>query len=221
MDKKILLGLLLGSFVLIAIAILLPGGRIQEKDPKLPWLVSIDVDGNSSVFGLTIGQSTLGDAQKTLQSEAKVNLFATPKGTYAVEGYFRRIAISGLKADLVVSLAVPQGELKGLFERGARQKALETGNKQIDLASEDYASMERHKIAHITYIPGADLDADLLEARFGTPSQVTAEKGGVIEHWLYPGKGLDIALNPEGKEVFQYVNPRDFKKVIKPFEVPQ
>jgi len=218
MDKKILLGLLLGSFALLALAILIPSGKVKESAPRHPWRIHIGIDGNSSVFGLTIGQSTLGEAQKALQAEPQVNLFATPEGDYSIEAFFRRLAISGLKADLVLSLAIDPSKLEGMYQRGARQKALETGNKQIDLASEDYALMSTQKIAYITYIPSANLDEAMIEARFGAPSSIEAEEEGSIVHWLYPTKGLDIALNPEGKEVFQYVNPRDFARVVQPFK---
>jgi len=215
MDKKILLGLLLGSTLLITLAIFIPSGKAPETNPQFPWIISEDSNGNNTVFGITINKTTLGAAQKSLKAEGKINLFATPNNTYSVEAYFRRISLSGLKADLILSLAIEPDETKALYERGARQKALETGNKQIDLASEDYFTMKNQVIDHITYIPAANLDAELIESRFGQPTSKITEAGG-ITHWLYPEKGLDIALNPDGKEVFQYVSPHAFNLITKP-----
>jgi hypothetical protein len=39
-----------------------------------------------------------------------------------------------------------------------------------------------------------------------------------VEHWLYPEKGLDLMLNDSGKEVLQYVAPREFATLARPFE---
>jgi len=217
MDKKILLSLTFGSLFLLALAVMVPGGKVADKEPKLPWDIVIDTDGNSTVFGLTIGVSTLKEAQEALQEEAKVNLFVSQDEQYSVEAYFRRIVISGFKADLVLSLDIDPTEVKAMYDRGARQKRVETGNKQVDLASEDFALMGSQKIGHITYIPSANLDDALVSTRFGEPSRRVTEKGGIV-HWLYPQKGLDIGLNPEGKEVFQYLNPRDFNQALIPLK---
>ena len=53
--------------------------------------------------------------------------------------------------------------------------------------------------------------------RFGEPLRRIQEAGG-ISHWLYPDKGLDIAINPDGKEVLQYINPADFSRIIEPLQ---
>jgi len=39
-----------------------------------------------------------------------------------------------------------------------------------------------------------------------------------ITHWLYPDRGLDIAVNPDGREVFQYVMPARFNELLEPLE---
>ncbi len=207
----------MGSLILLAFAILIPGGKVTETEPKLPWRTTIDIDGNSTVFGITIGKSTLKEAQEALQAEAKINLFVSLSDQYTVEAYFRSITISGLKADLVLSLMVNSSKAKEMYERGVRQKALVTGNKQIDLAPADFTWMENQKIHHITYIPSTNLDEKLISSRFGEPSRRVTEIEGIV-HWLYPEKGLDIGLNPDGKEVFQYMNPRDFNQAMMPLE---
>jgi hypothetical protein len=37
-----------------------------------------------------------------------------------------------------------------------------------------------------------------------------------VEHFLYPAKGLDLILDRKGKEVLQYVAPRDFARLREP-----
>jgi hypothetical protein len=41
-------------------------------------------------------------------------------------------------------------------------------------------------------------------------------EGPGVNHWLYPEKGLDIVVSDDGKEVLQYVAPRDFRQPVAP-----
>ena len=50
--------------------------------------------------------------------------------------------------------------------------------------------------------------------RVNNASCLPASEGA--EHLLYPELGLDLILNPEGKEILQYVAPRDFRRLQAP-----
>jgi hypothetical protein len=80
---------------------------------------------------------------------------------------------------------------------------------------QDLLSLSQGRVGHLTYIPSADLSEELIRSRFGEPTERITEKSGIV-HWLYPGKGMDIAVNPNGKEVFQYVLPARFPALIAP-----
>jgi hypothetical protein len=60
------------------------------------------------------------------------------------------------------------------------------------------------------------LDEDLIERRFGSPSERRTEAETGIVHWLYPQRGIDIARDPKGKVVIQYVDRADFANVLAP-----
>ena len=51
--------------------------------------------------------------------------------------------------------------------------------------------------------------------RFGEPGErlVVSEKR---VHLLYPDKGLDVVVDGNGKELLQYVAPRDFAELREP-----
>ena len=68
----------------------------------------------------------------------------------------------------------------------------------------------------MTYLPSINLQADLIEKRFGQPANKITDAVGGAEHWLYPDTGVDIALHAEQKEVIQYVMPADFNKLQQP-----
>ncbi len=215
MDKKIALSVL--GFALLAIVILFvtPTGKTPNKNPLLPWSVEILPNGTTKVLGITLGQSTMQDARQTFNDDGEVNLFVSQEKNLILEGYFNAIFISGLKADLIMSLSQDVKALETMYNRGARINKLDSGVMKVSLSSEDMPTSSAAIIERITYIPAANLDSDMLEKRFGTPTSIIKEESG-IEHWLYPNIGLDIALNPNGKEVFQYVQPTSFDEVTKP-----
>ncbi len=218
MDRKIAFSILGITFVALAVAILMPGGRTVDKEPKLPWLIDIDAPGNLTVFKLTLDNSTLNDAREIFQSQGKANLFRSPEGDYAVEVYFQRLYLSGLRADIVLTMAIDDTLASEMFSRGLRISKMGSGTRKINLSDEDMTLLAEEKINLITYIPASNLEEELIQSRFGKPGMKLAEKGGPIVHWLYPEKGLDIAVNADGKEVFQYINPRGFDQVVAPLE---
>ncbi len=215
MDKKIVLWILAITAIVLTTALLLPGGKTPDSKPKLPWLIETGDDGSSRVFEITLGQSTLSEARQVLGTEGKVNIFVSKDGISFLEAYFERLYISGIKADLVFSLSLSNEQLDSIYQRGIRISQLGDGSKKVTIAQDDMPIVATAVVERITYLPAAKLDQELIQHRFGKPDSIIKEPSG-IEHWLYPQKGLDIAINPEGKEVFQYVKPTDFGKVTKP-----
>ncbi|MCB1760690.1 MAG: hypothetical protein KDI68_13020 [Gammaproteobacteria bacterium] len=217
MDRKIVVSVLALTLIALALAISLPGGRKVDDEPRLPWLVSVNADGYSSVFGLTLGASRLADARAVFEEQGVSNLFLSADDELSVETYFQSLYLSGIRADMVLTLELERPTLQRYFDRGARISKLESGAKKVNLAGEDEAALADARIGHITYIPGTDLSEELILSRFGEPARRLAESSGIV-HWLYPDIGLDIAVNPDGKEVLQYVQPGRFGELLKPLQ---
>lgn len=215
MEKKIILAILALACTAMLAAILLPGGRRVEENPRLPWVISVDDAGRTSVFGLTLGESVLTDARYNFQADGELNLFLSKDNQFSIEAYFDRLYLSGLRGNFIMTLDVDEATATGMFERGLRISQLGSGAKKVKLAPSDLSLLKQSKITSITYIPGADLNEKLIYDRFGQPSQQIEEASGIV-HWLYPEKGLDIGLNPKDKEVFQYTSPSNFKQIIQP-----
>ena len=104
MDRKLLLWIVAGTLIALALALLLPGGRAPEREPRLPWQIETLPDGSARVFGLTLGESSLTDARQVLGADGALTLFRSPEGDISLEAYFERLFISGLKANLVLNL---------------------------------------------------------------------------------------------------------------------
>jgi hypothetical protein len=220
MERKIFLTILGITLIALALAILLPGGRSVDPNPKLPWLIEVDDNGRTSVFGITLGKSTLQQVRDNFHEQGEVSLFVSADKNLVVEAYFQRLFLNGIKADMVLILQLDQATLGQMYDRGLRISKLESGAKKVKLTQPDMLRVAQAPIDHITYIPTADLDAELLAGRFGQPALRITEASG-IEHWLYPDKGLDIALNPDGKEVFQYLLPANFDRILKPLQAQE
>jgi hypothetical protein len=215
MERHIIIGLVSATLLALAIALFLPGGKPPDRSPQLPWRIEVEASGASRVFGLTLAQSTLGEAEQQFQKESTVSLFASPEGDYAIEAYFQRLYLSGIRADLVLNIDVPQESAVEMFGRGIRMSRLGSGSSKVTLSPEDLIRVKGRPISLITYLPASNLEPELIQQRFGKPEQRLQEVSG-IEHWLYPSKGLDIAINPEGKEVFQYTLPSRFELIMQP-----
>jgi len=217
MEKKIILWVLFGSLLVLAIAVLVPSEQKVVDESKLPWNIVIDGQNNSTAFGITLGQTSLLDAEKALNAGGKMSLFLSNEGIYSVEVFIDSIYLSGLKADLFLTLDVSQQQAKEMFERGVNVSRATNKTNKVTLSEDDQKALALVPVRHILYIPRANLDADLLLKRFGLAQQKIKESDKVT-HWLYPNKGLDIALNEDGREILQYVLPKNFSQIVDPLK---
>ena len=210
MEKKIFLSVLSIVILSLLAALFLPGGRAPDPDPKLPWLITVDESGELTVFGLTLEKSTLRDARRILGDTGETVLYVKADGKKSVEVFFERQFLSGIRSNIILTLILNPHALEEIYQRGERiNKAAEQGVMKVEMADEDTALLVDRPISHITYLPYIDLEEEVILGRFGEPEQRVPEESGVT-HWLYPEKGLDIVVNPDGKEVIQYLPPARF-----------
>lgn len=191
-----------------------------------PWGVHALSDGRSEVFGLTLGSSTtapastLADAMKRFDSAPELGLFESRAGKLSLEAYYGELTLGELSAKMVLTLSADAQTLNGMRTRAVDRKRVESGDNRYVLSSDDYRRAAALPIASITYIPYVDLNESIVERHFGTPAERVATAKGV-EHLLYPKLGLDILLSDHGKDVLQYVAPRDFGRLRMPLLAPQ
>ena len=219
MSRHVFLTVLLGALVLLVVGLLIPAPTPDEQPQRLPWQVRPVPDGLSRVFGITLGETPLGEAEAAFDEEAKVSLFVNEQGERAVEAYFDVLNLEGLKAKMVLTVGVDTATLDGMYDRGLRIATLGSGSKRVTLHPDDLDRARRTAITAITYMPYIDLKPELVAKRFGEPARRIEEAETGIRHWLYPEMGLNIALEGEGgQDVLQYVPPKDFEKLVRPLE---
>ena len=213
------------AFSLIALVLLalivpffLPGAGKQagvDPDSNLPWQIAVDGQGGSTVFGLQPGVSTLGDVRQRLGSEIEVAIIAEPNEIGSLEGYYAQVPLGFVLAKMVVTVNVPDEAISAMRERALKAKHMESTTRRITLHPDDLAAAERLPIRAISLIPTTNLDEATIVQRFGEPGEriVVSEKR---THLLYPMLGLDVLVNKDGKELLQYVAPRDFARLREP-----
>lgn len=205
------------ALLILAVAIVAPVLFVDRDEParNLPWQIE-PADGTIRVFGITLGETSLAQAERTLGEPATVSLFRTPRDEFGVEAYFDRVNLSGLDATLVATVVFSRETLQGMFDRGIRVSTLGSGTRKVTLAPADMNRVMGSPIHSITYLPTINLTEAQVQKRFGEPARRVEDPETGAVHWLYPELGLDLALNPEAKEVLQYVPPSDFEAVEAP-----
>lgn len=203
----------------IVSVLFLVGSFLKPAEPKrnddVPWHIEHPTPTSVRVFGLTLGESATNEAELRFKEEAKPSLFKSPEGKMVAEVFFEQVDLAGLRSKVVLTIDVPEAELKGMYERGLRMAATGSG-KKITMTPDDIARLRTLPISSLTYLPGLHVEEAIFLKRFGQPAQRVQEKKSGLVHWLYPENGLDITLGGSEKPLLQYVPPKEFDKLVRP-----
>ena len=136
MERNTALTVAAFSLIAVAVAILLPGRQV-DPNPKVPWQIEVNADGSSSVLGITLGHTTLGEVEDLFEESAELTLFVAKDQSISIEAYFQRVFLSGLRADMVMALDIPDEQKQAMFDRGARVSKLGSGERKVTLSDPD------------------------------------------------------------------------------------
>jgi hypothetical protein len=213
--KILLLGALCVALSVLFLAIMRPpGGQSSVPGRDLPWQVTRSRDGAAStVFGLTLGESTARDAVNKLGRRYELGLFRDKADRLSLEAYFRDAVVGGLNARLVLSARLPEGVLASIRTHAGDGKPTADGGRRYPVPEADTNAALGAVVTAITYMPAVRFDADLARKRFGEPAERIATLDGA--HWLYPGLGLDLLLGDNGEALLQYVPPAEFERRLR------
>lgn len=219
----IMSGLVAGALVLGGLIVYghdLMGGAPRAVAPaqtegKLPWQVERTGNGDSVAMGLHLSPdaaraSTLGDVRGLWGPDTQIAIIAAPGEDGTLEAFVDPAQAGFIAGKVVVTAALPAEAVRGMRERAIKSEFMESTTRKYTLAPADLDAALKAPITALAFIPQANLDADTVIARFGTPAE-RLRSNGHLEHFLYPDKGLDIALDTEGKELLQYVAPATFE----------
>lgn len=203
--------------VLLAVYPFLEQSENTETLTGLPWQIEIQTDGSTQVFGLRIGVSTLADAIERLGSDMELAIIAASDEAGNLEMYYGHYQAGLLSGKLVLQTKINEQDIKRWRENALRSEYMATGQaKKYTLSPGDLPQVLAEVITGLTFIPAVNLDEEVILARFGEPDKRVPSADAV--HFLYPAKGLDIALHEDSKEVLQYVTPGDFSQLVVPLQ---
>lgn len=204
--------------VLLAAYPFFDASKKTEKLVDLPWQIEILQDGSTRVFGLHLGHSRLSDAIEILGNDMKLAIVASSGEKGKLEMYFGHYRTGLLSGKLVLQTNVSEQKINAWRENSPRSEHMETGlAKKYFVSADDLPQVLDEVVVSLTFLPAVNLDEQVIVARFGEPKK-RIHRLGVI-HFLYPEKGLDLALHAESKEVLQYVEPEKFQQLIAPLEL--
>lgn len=215
MTRHIFLLVVIFSLLALALGLFVSPSR-EDRPSSMPWQIETTPDGGSQVFGITLGRTTLGQAERLLGSPAEVSLFESTTGVREVEAYFDKVGLGGLSAKMVAGFDLTVAELEAMYGRGQRISTLGSGTHKITLSHDDLQQLQLCPVSSLTYLPAINLSEAQVTHRFGQPEQRVAEDAAKLVHLLYPKLGLDISISESNKEVLQYVAPRDFSRLSAP-----
>jgi hypothetical protein len=212
-ESKIYWGVGILSILLLGAVFFFPSNPKRNDD--LPWHIEHPTPDSVRVFGLTLGESATNDAELRFKDEAITSLFKSPEGKLVAEVFFEQVNLAGLPSRIVLTIDVPEAELKGMYERGLRMASTGDG-KKITMTPDDIARLRTLPISGLTYLPSLRVEEAIFLKRFGQPAQRVQENKSGLTHWLYPQNGLDITLGGAEKPLLQYVPPRNFDNLVRP-----
>ena len=191
-----------------------PGGQSSAPGQDMPWQITRSADGATiSVFGLTLGQSTLRDAVHRFGRRYELGIFQDRAGALSLEAYFRDAVVGGLNVRLVLMGQLSEAQLNALRTHAGEGQRTAEGGRRYPVAEADTEQGLEARVTAITYMPVARFDAELVRQRFGEPAERLATRDGA--HWLYPPLGLDVLLGDNGEALLQYVPPPDFEQRLR------
>ena len=208
------------ALVLLALFLLVNKETKDETQivEKYPWQISLLENGKSRVFGIVLGETSLKEVDSILSSSPKVALFELDK-KLSLEAYYKNVPLGGLIGSFIFTLDASDEQLNKIKKESVNKEPAENKGRRYDL---DMLATDQSKmlvVKNLNYIPTVQLDEKTIVKRFGIPSKkIKLKTKEVGWHYLYPKKGLDLIYKEEGKEVLQYVLPKDFNLLLEPLQ---
>jgi hypothetical protein len=212
------LGVLASAAVLFLLLYFIPTTNSPRGDHAvtgLPWQVEALPNGQSRVFDLVIGASTLADGRHRFGSDGDPAIVAAPGEIGSVEMYFTDVTAGAITGKLILTAELPDDVIAGMWQRAAEVEYMQSSTRKATPAEQDLATADGAAIRAIAFIPSANLDEAIVLQRFGRPNE-RLRTSETVEHFLYPERGLDVVLDTDGKELLQYVAPSRFETLRRP-----
>jgi len=206
MNRKFLLFLMIGTAMMIAVI-----GK-HEPEVKLdyvPWDVRVLESDTSHVFGITLGKTTIQEANKLFASFAVTQLMITKdeanQQKLELLATYKELIMDGVIARLQLTYQLEPKTLNHIYEKVSGTAENKEPLAIYKLSPDIEMQYLNTPVSSIRYIPSIDYGESTIRQLFGQPSEelIVNENQRL---WLYPESGLQIKLNTNQADEFIYTS---------------
>jgi len=167
----------------------------------------VDGQGHLHVLGVTLGKTTLKQAERILKSKSDVALYIYPqehpKAGLKLEAFFPAIADH---TKVVLLLDLDDKALKEIEARATIPHLYPDKVARMNLAADDVSRARSATVRELTLIPNLTISLETLKARFGEPDRVQSLDKDRDEY-IYDAIGLNAVISKGGTPVLHFTNP--------------
>lgn len=195
----------------------LPDSLQEQQFDHLPWQVEVRSPEATAVLGLVLGETRLEDLTQSLPVP-DIRLFVDPNGRRSVEAYYANARVPPFEANIVLIPDLTEEEFDFLWSERTSERPMPSGARRYGLSDDALRSLGSARVVEMTYAPRARWDAELIEARFGSPES-RLRIGEDQDWWLYPEHGLALMVPiGRGRASMHYVTQERWPGVLQRLE---
>ncbi len=207
MNRTFLIILMIATAMMIAVI-----GRHEPTAQldTMPWEVDRLENGSLRVFGITLGKTSIQDANQLFANFGKtlftVTSSANNKTNYQLITQYDELIIGGMIAKIILTYDINQTDLETIYHSLKSENATPKRINHVDFYSVNEKTKMRYlsaAISGVTYIPSIDYDLQSIRQNFGQPAkEKTLNKE--LQEWSYPEMGLLIHVHSTLPDRFIY-----------------
>jgi len=203
MNRTFLIILMIGTAMMIAvIGQHEPANRLET----MPWEVDQLDNGSLRVFGLTLGKTSIQEANQIFASFGKTQfgIDTADNGlqTYQLITVYDDLSFGGLIAKLKLGYQIEPEKLLSIY-KSLNSPPTKPGVEFYPVDKTIELEYLNSAISSITYIPSLDYDLDTIRQNFGQASSENTINDE-IQLWNYPQLGLTIHIHSTKSDEFVY-----------------
>jgi len=172
----------------------------------MPWEVDRLENGSLRVFGLTLGKTSIQEANQIFarfgKSQFRVSTDINGNQSFEMFTLYTDLTFSGLLASIKLNYQIDQKSLESIY-RSMQAPGVTHPVETIQISNDIEMKYLSATIASITYIPSVDYELQTIRQYFG---QASEEKSISDEYqlWSYPEMGLQIHIHSTEPDQFVY-----------------
>lgn len=211
MNRTFLIILMIGTAMMIAV--------IGNHEPTtqldtMPWEVDRLENGSLRVFGLTLGKTSIQEANQIFAQFGKTQLRVTTDindyQTLQLITTYDELLIGGLVARITLVCQMNSNELQKIYHTLDLNNLNQNNSPEIDKSIRHYPVSSKVEMSYlnksvsaITYTPSVDYGQETIQQNFGLANE-EKKINEETQLWIYPEMGLQIFIHNNKLDQFVY-----------------